>query len=79
VAVHIVNVCSSNELASCTELELLNQLSNKFKVIVKDCLGNCGQCYLEKFAKVEGRFITFNEGVEVLEQLENELQDKENE
>ncbi|MFB6363104.1 DUF1450 domain-containing protein [Paenibacillus elgii] len=63
-----VKLCSSNEL---TKSEALKQIvrDGSVELLVKDCLGNCGQCYLERFVKVDQRIIVLNEEEELLDQL----------
>ncbi|MDO3680388.1 DUF1450 domain-containing protein [Paenibacillus ehimensis] len=63
-----VKLCSSNEL---TKSEALKKIMRDASVdiVVKDCLGNCGQCYLERFVKVDQRIIVLNDEEELLDQL----------
>ncbi|KPV57215.1 hypothetical protein QJ48_23360 [Paenibacillus sp. A3] len=63
-----VKLCSSNEL---TKSEALKQIARdgSVDILVKDCLGNCGQCYLERFVKVDQRIIVLNDEEELLDQL----------
>lgn len=63
-----VKLCSSNEL---TKSEALKQIVRdaSIDIMVKDCLGNCGQCYLERFVKVDQRIIVLNDEEELLDQL----------
>ncbi|WP_025851117.1 DUF1450 domain-containing protein [Paenibacillus ehimensis] len=63
-----VKLCSSNEL---TKSEALKKIMRDASVdiVVKGCLGNCGQCYLERFVKVDQRIIVLNDEEELLDQL----------
>lgn len=64
-----IKLCSSNEL---TKSEALKQIvrDGSVDILVKDCLGNCGQCYLERFVKVDQRIIVLNDEEELLDQLQ---------
>ncbi|MFB0845956.1 DUF1450 domain-containing protein [Paenibacillus oleatilyticus] len=63
-----IKLCSSNEL---TKSEALKQIARDglVDIVVKDCLGNCGQCYLERFVKVDQRIVVMNDDEELLDQL----------
>jgi uncharacterized protein YuzB (UPF0349 family) len=74
----IIEICSSNirhgTYKFITELEE----SNRYDVIQYGCLGNCGQCYAEAYAYVEGDIIS-GETLLLFEQhMKQKLQEIEN-
>ena len=62
----LVLTCYRIEISVCNPL-------NDF-AIVKDCLGNCGLCYLERFVKVEDIIIAIRDNENLSEQLMHVLE-----
>jgi len=63
----VVKFCKANDL---DELEIVKKkLQAHFPILEDDCLGNCGQCYLEGFVLFEGEFIVVTSFEELLNRL----------
>jgi len=68
-----IKICSSNDAAVCSQLGQIAEKQHEYCIEIKNCLGNCGQCYMEKFIKADGKFIALNEDEDIFEQLTKEL------
>ncbi|WP_342453778.1 DUF1450 domain-containing protein [Ammoniphilus resinae] len=63
----MVKFCTANDF---DELELVKKkLQFHFPILEEDCLGNCGQCYLEGFVLYEGEFIAVTTFEKLLDRL----------
>lgn len=65
----LIKFCKTNYCNGTDQIkeEMLNRLDTEIEE--KECLGNCGQCYLESFVVVDGKFLAVNSYHELMEKL----------
>ncbi|MFC4768223.1 DUF1450 domain-containing protein [Effusibacillus consociatus] len=67
---NIIKFCTSNYLNGSDDIKAKALKNPNLQVIEQDCLGNCGQCYLEAFAVVDGKAVTVSTYEELLSKLD---------
>lgn len=75
----MIDFCRSN-LASWTQGVYDQIISDpewaEVEVMEYGCLGNCGQCYLQPFAMVDGEIVAGKTAEELLDNIRNHIQKK---
>jgi uncharacterized protein YuzB (UPF0349 family) len=66
---NIVKFCTTNYCNGSVTIKEKAQKNPHLLVIEEDCLGNCGQCYMEPFVKVNEKFTAVSCYEDLLESL----------
>lgn len=65
----LIKFCKTNYCNGTDQIkeEVLSSL--EVEIEEKECLGNCGQCYLESFVVVDDKFLVVNSYYDLMEKL----------
>ncbi|MFT9848990.1 YuzB family protein [Aneurinibacillus sp. REN35] len=70
----MVEFCVSNfSLGSETVKKILEE-ENEVDVLEYGCLGNCGQCFVQPYALVDGQLVSGNTPQELLAAIKEQIQ-----
>ncbi|WNS43259.1 YuzB family protein [Paenibacillus sp. MMS20-IR301] len=70
----IIEFCASNTGHGTEALKAKLEQNPEYDVIEYGCLSNCGQCYLQPFAMVDGEIIEAESPAELEEAIEAAIQ-----
>lgn len=69
----IIEFCTNNMHNGTDKVLRLLEANPAFDVLEYGCLGNCGQCYVEPYAMVDGDIVSADTPDELLEAIERHL------
>lgn len=64
-----IKFCRTNYCNGTAPIKEQAESNLNYQVQEEDCLGNCGQCYLESFVVVDGEFVAVSTYEELVEKL----------
>ncbi len=66
----IIEFCASNMHHGTDRIMKLLEQNPEYDVLEYGCLGNCGQCYMEPYALVNGKVVAAETPDELLDKIE---------
>ncbi|WP_134704011.1 YuzB family protein [Ammoniphilus sp. YIM 78166] len=73
------STCSDQVMAKLQSDSVLLDDLGEIEAIEYGCLGNCGQCYIQPFAMVEGSIVAGDTPEELLEEIKAQVKRKQEE
>ncbi|UJF32280.1 YuzB family protein [Paenibacillus hexagrammi] len=71
----IIEFCASNMHNGTDKVMKTLEQNPEYDVVEYGCLGNCGQCYMEPYALVNGEIISAQSGEQLLEAICNKIKE----
>lgn len=65
----MIEFCASNMHHGTDRIMKLFEQNESYEVIEYGCLGNCGECYLNPFALVDGTIVSAETAEELLDNI----------